>query len=292
MKKSIVYICALAYALTMFGCAKKDTTPSGTIFVASFYPVYIMALNATKNINGIHVVNLTPPVTGCLHDYQVTSRDMEQLEHARFFIANGAGMESFMDKVVSQYPLVKVVQLAHDIPLITDAHGVANPHVWVSVSNAITEMTNLRDFLVSQDSIRAKEYTRNCNEYLARLEALRSRMVKELAPFKGSRIITFHEAFPYFAHEFGFEIAAVVEREPGSEPSAKELAETITLIRHTAVKALFSEPQYPPSVAEVVARETGTKVFVLDPAVTGTDSCDAYIDIMEKNLLVLKEALK
>ena len=105
-------------------------------------------------------------------------------------------------------------------------------------------------------------------------------------------IITFHEAFPYFAKEFDLRISAVVEREPGSEPSAKELADTIELVKESNAQALFSEPQYPDSAARTIAKETSAKVYVLDPAVTGPDAYDAYINIMENNLKVLKEALR
>ena len=84
----------------------------------------------------------------------------------------------------------------------------------------------------------------------------------------------------------------VIEREPGSEPSSRELAETIETIKGKKVKALFAEPQYPAKAAETIARETGLKVYTLDPAVTGPDDPDAYIEIMDKNLKVLQQALK
>jgi zinc transport system substrate-binding protein len=109
---------------------------------------------------------------------------------------------------------------------------------------------------------------------------------------KGTQIVTFHEAFPYFAREFGFSIAGVIEREPGSEPGARELADTITFIRKNPKALLFAEPQYPAKIADVIARETGSRVRMLDPAVTGPSDRDAYIRIMEKNLKVLREAGK
>ena len=65
--------------------------------VASFYPMYIMAKNVTRDVPGVSVENLTPPMTGCLHDYTVTTNDMKKLADAQVFVANGAGMESFLD---------------------------------------------------------------------------------------------------------------------------------------------------------------------------------------------------
>ncbi|HEX8994151.1 MAG TPA: metal ABC transporter substrate-binding protein [Candidatus Paceibacterota bacterium] len=87
-------------------------------------------------------------------------------------------------------------------------------------------------------------------------------------------------------------IAAVIEREPGSEPSARELARTIMLVRQSGIRYLFAEPQYPSTAAKAIARETNARIFTLDPAVTGDDDSDAYISIMKQNLVVLKEAFR
>jgi zinc transport system substrate-binding protein len=259
--------------------------------VASFYPMYIMAKNVAKDIPGVSVQNLTPPLTGCLHDYTVTTNDMRKLADAQVFVANGAGMESFLDKVIGQHPQLKIIQLSEGITLIKgDGEEGGNPHVWVSISNAIIQVKNLAKAMEEFDLNHKELYAKNAANYVAKLEALRQKMHAELAPYNGKSIITFHEAFPYFAQEFGLNIAAVVEREPGSEPSAKELAETIELIKKNNIPALFSEPQYPALAIRTIAKETGAKVYVLDPAVTGPDNYDAYINIMENNLAVLKTA--
>ena len=261
--------------------------------VASFYPMYIMAKNVVKDVPGVSVQNLTPPLTGCLHDYTVTTNDMKKLADAQVFVANGAGMESFLDKIIAQHPNIKIIQLAGGIPLIKgEGNEGDNPHLWVSISNAIIQVKNLGKAMEEFDPSHKEFYAKNTANYMAKLETLRQKMHSELASYKGRAIITFHEAFPYFAQEFGLNIAAVVEREPGSEPSAKELADTIELVRKNGIPTLFSEPQYPDSAAETIAKETGAKVYVLDPAVTGPDDYDAYINIMEDNLKVLKQAFQ
>ena len=261
--------------------------------VASFYPMYIMAKNVVKDVPGVSVQNLTPPLTGCLHDYTVTTNDMKKLADAQVFVANGAGMESFLDKIIAQHPNIKIIQLASGIPLIKgEGNEGDNPHLWVSISNAIIQVKNLGKAMEEFDPSHKEFYAKNTANYMAKLETLRQKMHSELAPYKGRSIITFHEAFPYFAQEFGFNIAAVVEREPGSEPSAKELADTIELVKKNGISTLFSEPQYPAAAAETIAKETGVKVYILDPAVTGPDDYDSYINIMEYNLKVLKQAFQ
>lgn len=273
------------------GCKKEAGNEGGFTIVASFYPVYIIARNIADGVEGVRVVDMTPPVTGCLHDYSVTAEDMKNLEGAGIFLINGAGMESFMGQISGRYPDLRIAELSRGIKLISEG-GEENPHVWVSVTNAITMTRNCADALAAADNPHADMYRANAEKYIAKLTGLKNEMDSRLKQFRGRKIVTFHEAFPYFAREYGLVIAAVIEREPGSEPSAKDLAETVKLVKKSGIKALFTEPQYPAAAAETIASETGAKVYVLDPAVTGPDSNDAYIDIMRKNLEVLETAFK
>ncbi|MFA6293668.1 MAG: metal ABC transporter substrate-binding protein [Victivallales bacterium] len=267
--------------------------------VTSFYPMYISTINVAKDIPGVKVVNLTKPVTGCLHDYQMTPDDMRTLSAASAFVINGAGMESFMEKVMKERRGLKLIEASRGIELIREktdhgdhAHESANPHVWVSVSLAMKQVANIAEGLASADPKNAVKYRANARAYLEKLETLKKKMHAVLDGVKNKKIVTFHEAFPYFAKEFGLEIAAVVEREPGSEPNAKELAETIGIVRKSGIRFLLAEPQYPAKSAEIIAKETGAKVYILDPAVVGPMEPDAYIKIMEGNLMTLGKALE
>jgi len=281
----------MALAMSLAGC-KKEKSVTGTdefFIVASFYPVYIIAKNVADGIKGVRVLNMTPPVTGCLHDYSITTSDMKNLENADVFLINGAGMESFIDKIARKFPGLKSGALTDGIKLIKDKEG-GNPHVWVSITNAAAMTENCARILSEADPANAVFYKKNSGMYISKLKELGREMSANLEKYRGRKIVTFHEAFPYFAAEYGLEIAAVIEREPGSEPSAKELADTIKRVRRFGIKTLFAEPQYPSSSAEIIARETGAKVFMLDPAVTGDDDKDAYLKIMKKNLAVMKDA--
>ena len=273
---------------------KENGKPAFTV-VTSFYPMYIATINITKDIPGVKVINMTKPQTGCLHDYQLVPEDMQKLEKANAFVVNGAGMEAFLDKAVKQQPNLKIVDASKNLLLLKDEDGEENPHVWVSVSNAIIQVKNIAEQLAELDPANAEKYKNNASVYTKKLEALRNDMHSSLDNVKTKDIITFHEAFPYFAKEFNLNIVDVIEREPGTEPSPKELEDTIAKVKQLNVKALFAEPQYPAKAAGVIAKETGAKIFTLDPAVTGESKADAYddyINIMKKNLDVLKEALQ
>ena len=134
--------------------------------VASFYPMYIMAKNVAKDVPGVSVQNLTPPLTGCLHDYTVTTNDMKKLADAQVFVANGAGMESFLDKIIAQHPTIKIIQLSEGIPLIKgEGNEGDNPHLWVSISNAIIQVKNLGKAMGEFDPSHKELYANNTVNY-------------------------------------------------------------------------------------------------------------------------------
>ncbi len=298
-KKIILLIFALTLFLTLTACSQKspDYNSNGEDFtvVTSFYPIYLATINVTKGIQGVETINMTKPQTGCLHDYQLTPADLIKIEKADAFVVNGAGMEAFIGDVITQQKSLAIIDASRGIELMKDASGQENPHVWVSISNAITQVRNITDQLSAIDQTHAKQYEANAEVYIGKLEILEEKMHQSLKNIKNRDIITFHEAFPYFAKEFDLNILAVIEREPGTAPSPKELEMTIKTVKDSNAKVIFTEPQYELKTAEIIANETGAKIYTLDPIVTGdadADSYDAYITIMEANLKTLLEALE
>lgn len=306
MKQILSALLCAAVCLTGFsGCGTPAKESSRLKLLASFYPIAIMALNITDGVEGVAVESMAQQQTGCLHDFQMTTADMKKAETADAFLINGAGMEGFLDKISDQLPELPVIDSSTGIPLIAsgeDHHHdggeghdhdqeAYNPHLWVSITNCMEQVRNLSEGIIALDPEHEAEYRENTETYLEKLSALRDKMHSALDHVKNKDIITFHEAFPYFAEEFGLHIAAVINREPDSQPSAKELADTIRLVRETGVKALFVEPLYPETSADIIAAETGAQVYVLDPAVSGEWDKNAYLTAMESNLQVLEQAL-
>ena len=303
MKRFTYVLCALTAVLSLFltGCggqqAQRDAAKDGEfVIVTSFYPIYIEVLNITEGIEGVKVVNMTKPQTGCLHDYQLTTEDLKTLEGADALVVNGAGMESFLDKVTAQQQSLKIIDASRsdNIHLLKEGEE-DNPHVWLSVTYAIEQVKAITSQLCEADPEHEKQYRDNAMAYVVKLMDLREEMHGELDSLPHKDIVTFHEAFPYLAKEFRLNIVSVIEGEPGTEPAPKELEELIAKVQGLPVKVLFTEPQYSPAAAETIARETGARLYQLDPVVTGESSPeakDAYIDTMRKNMKVLKEALQ
>ncbi len=282
--------------LTGCGSNEPQTSPKdGQLhIVTSFYPMYIATANITKGVEGVQLTNMTKPQTGCLHDYQLTTDDMKTLEKADVFVANGADMESFLDKVIKEHKNLTVIDASKDISLLEE-NGQPNPHVWLDVDNAIKQVENISQQLCDADPNHAEAYKANAAVYIGKLKELQAYMNNELKDISHRDIVTFHEAFPYFAQEFNLSIIKVIEREPGTEPSPQELEDIIKDVNKLPAKVLFTEPQYSPTAAETIARETGAHIYALDPIVTGEaneQALDAYINAMKQNTQTLKEALK
>ena len=264
--------------------------------VTSFYPIYLDALNITRGVKGVEVVNLTPAQTGCLHDYQLTPEDMKTLETADIFIVNGLGMESFLDKVTAAHPNLKIIDASDTpsiVPIMED--GVPNPHVWLSLTYSIAQVKNISSKLCELDPERADDYKRYTLQYADDLTTMRDEMHISLDLLQNKDIVTLHNSFPYLAVEFNLRVAAVIEREPGAEPSPQELAETIEKINALPKKVIFTEPQNSSKTAETIARETNAKIFTLDPITTGEAKPENMMDYpnrMLNNALSLVKALQ
>lgn len=296
-RKSLALILCMAL---LSGCAAIGRA---TTIVTSFYPMYIFTQNVAAGIEGITVVNMADQNVGCLHDYQLQTRDMVTLERADVFVINGGGMEQFMEKVASQYSALPVVNASEGIDMLCsghehDAHGehahegeMLNAHVWLDPRLAAQQVINIGEGLAIADPANADAYRANAAAYSEEILAVGMEIGAMLAPYTGSRIVTFHEAFDYFALAYGIEIAGVIQSEAGEEPATREIASMCDLVKGQGITALFVEPQYPQRAAETIARETGAVIYMLDPMVTGDGAMDSYERTMLSNAAVLMEAL-
>ena len=274
--------------------------------VTSFYPMYIATLNITYGIEDVTVKNLTQQTTGCIHDYVLTTSELVTLAKADVLVINGASMEGFMDKVISNFASLQIIDASDGITVIEsecheqndyhNAHGghnhEINPHVFVSVKNYIKQVQNICNELVRMDSANSEIYTKNTDIYISKLEQLSEDIESDIAGLNSTKIITYHNTFDYFAKDYGLSVVGNIENEHGKTPSAGEIAALVDKIKSNNIKAIFVEPEYSVKLVDVIAKETSANIYVLNPVTSGKNDKDEYINIMKQNLLVLKEALQ
>ena len=293
-------LCLLLALLCMIVFASAETV------VTSFYPIYLFAANLLDGAEGVTLTSLAEPGAGCLHDYQLQTGDMKELAKADAFLINGAGMEGYLEGVFEAFPALTVVDASTGVTLLEDCsdghdhdhddHGhdhAYNAHIWLDASNAVIMVNNLAEGLIAALPAQADVIAANRDAYIARLTALDSEIESALVAVAKKDIITFHEAFPYYANAYGLNVAAVVNRDPDDALSPRALAELCKLVTSLGVPPLFTEPQYEDKAAQTIARETGAAIHTLDPIVTGPENdvpLTYYEDVMRQNLTVLLDA--
>ena len=290
--KKNIFVITMLIALTVIGIiiiavstsmSKKDeATEDGKLsVVTSFYPMYIATLNITENAD-INLSNLSEPQTGCLHDYQLTTEDMKLLSKADVFIINGGGMEEFLDDVISDYPNLKIVDASQGIEKVED-----NAHIWMSVSDYMKQVDNITKGLSGIDNANADTYKNNANVYNSKLEEIRSTIPDS---YEGSKVVLFSEAYEYLARDFGMEVETVLDLDEEKNISAKEVSETVDVIKQNNIPLIIAEKQYGEKMAELVKNDTGVKVVYLDTIIRGSYDKDSYVSAMRSNIELLKEA--
>lgn len=299
-KRGAAFLFALLLAaFTAGGCAAQET--DAFQIVTSFYPMYLLTRNVAEGIEGVTVYNMADQNVGCLHDYQLQTRDMATLEDASALVINGGGMERFMDKVFSLRADLPVIEASAGIDMLDAGeahehdgdHGEeeANAHVWLDPRLAARQAGNIAEGLAAADPAHAEAYRANAQAYAERLLALHDELAAQLAPLADAPIVIFHEGFEYLAQAYGLRVAGVVLHEESEEPGTREIAQLCDLVKNEGVRALFVEAHQTERAAETIARETGTVIAELDPITSGDGEADGYERAMRGNAAALLHAL-
>jgi ABC-type Zn uptake system ZnuABC Zn-binding protein ZnuA len=170
-------------------------------------------------------------------------------------------------------------------------HGVGNPHYWLDPVNARPMTQTILDGLSRLSPDAREAFARSRDVFLARLDAGVARWTGALAPYRGARVVVFHDSWPYFARRFGLVIVAAVEPVPGVPPTPGSLASLTTSMKDASVRVLIVEPSASRSIANRVASSSGARVATLIPSVGGDPEARDYLQLFELNVRRLVEAL-
>ncbi len=309
--------------------SEKNTDEADDILtvVTSFYPMYIAALNIVDGVEGVRLENLSEPQTGCLHDFQLTPEDMKLLSTADVFVINGGGIESFMSDVAKAYPKLDVVEACEDVALLSEDdadsdhdhdhdadtesdsdhdhdheadaesdsahdhdHGDENAHAWMSVPRYRTMVQTIASRLAEKDAKHADEYYANAKAYDAKLAVLEEKINRLKSLTNGQNIIIFHEAYAYVADDFSMNACYLLDLDEERSVSAGEIKQVIGAIKDDGVSVILAEELYGKSMGDTVSRETDVHVIYIDPLNRGEYDKDSYLDGMEHNIELIKEA--
>jgi ABC-type Zn uptake system ZnuABC Zn-binding protein ZnuA len=214
---------------------------------------------------------------------------------------NGLGLDDWLEKTITNAskegtPLVK---LAEDLPgvelLPGEEAGSQNPHLFMDVKYAELYVDRIASALKQADATHASQYDSLTATYKKRLSDLDGWVRQQIGsiPEANRKLVTFHDAFPYYAREYGITIVGVAVEAPGQDPSAGYTAELIEAIKKAGVKAIFSESQFPAKLVDQLAVETGVQVVanLYDDAL-GDPPVTSYEAVIRWDTEELVKALK
>ena len=283
MKKILVPV--LALLLLLSGCAEPAENTQKKSVLATTAPVAELTAALLEGTE-VNVEQLITEPVSCLHDYTLSVDQMKRVEKSSFVIISGLGLEDFMTDALSRAAGFLNASVGI-VPLTGEGEG--DPHIWMDPDNMIVMTKNVSAGLCGAFPELSETIAGNEEAYCLRLAELALYGRETLKELSCRKLVTFHDGFSYFADAFDLEIAAAMEIEPGSEPSAKELEEIISLVIENGIPAVFTEVNGTTDAAELVAKEAAVKVRTLDMAMSLGES--DYFDVMRKNINTVKDAL-
>ena len=259
--------------------------------VTSFYPMYIIALNITEGAENIELENMADVSVGCLHEYTLVTKDLVKLENADVFIQNGLGVELFIDKVISNYPNINIIDSSVNVQEENVIHegDEENGHIWLNIDNYITQVQTISDELCTLDSKNVDIYRKNTKEYIKKLEKLKAEY--DSLEFTNKTVISFNEAFEYLLDYLNIETIEIKTEGEESTMSAKTLSEIIDKAKEENITTILLDKNDNTRDAKIIENETNCTIQNINSGLYGNFEKDAYINQMHENLRKLQALL-
>lgn len=233
------------------------------------------------------------------HDFQPSPQDVREIESADLVLLTGKGMEGYLTKLEEAVGnKAKFVDVGESIPSLTleeDGRQVEDPHWWQSIANMVKATNVVRKHFVEADPSNKALYEKNAAAYLTTLTELQKWASQEVAklPRDKRKLVTSHDAFQYFARDYGFQIYAIEGVSTDDQPSSKKVTNLINTIRDQKVKAVFFESIENPKVVTEITKETGAKIGgELYADGLGEKDASTYSGMMRHNITSIVGNLK
>ena len=246
-------------------------------------------------------VQVLVPIGVSPETYEPTPHDIVTLEKAALVFENGAGLESWLDKLIATSATHARRVVLSDA--IRDTSGSSaqsrlsgtNPHFWLDPNYAELYVERIAHVLSEVDSAHASDYRANAAAEIDRLSQLDLWIRKRIAtiPAQQRAMIAFHDAWYYFDRRYGLRDVGAIEPSPGREPSAAELAALIDVARANHVRAIFAEPEFSPRLAKQLADNAGisTVTDLYDDSLGDTPELSTYEGMMRHDVDTIVRAL-
>ena len=212
-------------------------------------------------------------------------------------LVNGARNAKILADAPGHIILSKGIQML-DVPTgpvdrsMGDIHPLGNPHYWLDPANGRIIAGQLAAAFSQIDAPNQAYYHENLKKFAARLDVKMVEWTKQLAPYRGTKVVTYHTSYDYFLHRFGLELAGTIEAKPGIEPSPSYVNKLVPRLKAAGAKLVLIEPFRPRKTPEYVARSIDAKLLILPEKVGASEKVKDYLSLFDNAVSQITDALK
>ncbi len=238
-----------------------------------------------------------------LHFVEMLPSYMLKVSKADIYLKVGLSMDQWADGIIdgSRNGELVIIDCSTGIDVLDkptgkvdasmgDVHPSGNPHYWLDPRNGKTIAKNILDGLLRADATNGAVYQANYDSFVKKLDSAWQRWSADATSFAGTKFISYHSTWAYFAKAFNVEIAGFIEPKPGIEPTASHTSELIDLMNQQQVKIIFREPYFSERAPNTLAKSTGAIVYTVPSSVGGVEGATDYFSLFDTLLGTLKKA--
>ncbi|MDO9055854.1 MAG: zinc ABC transporter substrate-binding protein [Sulfuricurvum sp.] len=313
-KRLIVFggvIAAIVIGMSFFSPRpqkKEGTTEAKSVVSVSTFSLYEVATAVAGDAMDVRSI---VPLGSDAHMFSPNPTQVAEISSGAFFIFNGAGFETWAESLKNTLPkTTQIVDMSQHVAMQKSEeeheerhddheehqHGAYDPHYWLDIDNMIKMTQRLDAEFSKRLPSKAEIFHGNAATYIGELQKLKAEYAKGLAECKNRTLVSNHDAFGYLAYSNKLENVSVIGLSSDEQPSAKNIADIITVVKEHGVKTIFFEEMINDNVSQTIARETGAKAVPLQPLENISQdelkSHQTYLTIMRENLKKLREAME
>ena len=173
-----------------------------------------------------------------------------------------------------------------------DVHPLGNPHYWLDPENGRRVAKGIVAKLGEMDAEDAAYFQQRYQDFARRLSEAEKNWDAQMKPFRGRKVVTYHNSLPNFAKQFGLEVVGFVEPRPGIPPTPSHTLDVINMMKRDGVKVIMVEPYFDRKTPDAIARETGGTVVEYLPSVGGVKDVNTYFQLFDYDIALLTKAFQ
>jgi zinc transport system substrate-binding protein len=266
LNRTLICLIILMVALAVTcGCTQPERAPEGErLVVLVTIPPQEEMVKAVAG-DRAEVLVLVPPGSDP-HTYEPTPRQIQEASGASMYLTLGKGLLPVEDNLQTTLkglnPGLVIVDTSSGVDYLGSTSN-PDPHVWLSLKNAITMVDNTRDAFIRVDPSHAQDYGEGSEAYIAEIKELDDRISGYFSGKENHTIMVSHDAWAYFARDYSLSIIPIEQE--GKEPTPRELAALVDRARESGISVVFADAIENPRDAEVIAAEIGGRVETVNP---------------------------